>query len=194
HGSGGRGEPRVRPSETAIGTYITQFLPDYMIPSFFIQQEKIPLTPNGKIDRKALTGLKIKKTEFQENYAAPGSETEKALAQIWAEVLEKEKETISINTSFFQLGGHSLKATIMMVRIQKKLAVTVPLSRIFHTPTIREIADYIEAAAETAKTARHPVKSVEKREYYPLSYNQQRMYILYEMQPESSAYNIPGNL
>ncbi|MCP4146550.1 MAG: hypothetical protein GY757_02265, partial [bacterium] len=121
-------------------------------------------------------------------YIAPESETEKALAQIWAEILEKKKETISIDSNFFQQGGHSLKATIMMARIQEKLAVAVPLSKIFHTPTIRKIAAYING---TAKTARHPVTAVETREYYPLSYNQQRMYILYEMQPESNAYNMP---
>ncbi|MCP4156073.1 MAG: AMP-binding protein, partial [bacterium] len=191
HGSGGRGEPRVRPSETAIRTYLTQFLPDYMIPSFFIQQEKIPLTPNGKIDRKALTGLKITKTEFQENYAAPESETEMALVQIWTEILEKEKEEIGINTNFFQLGGHSLKATKMAARIEEKLAAAVPLAKIFRTPTIREIAAYIE---KTGKTAEIPVCTAENREYYPLSYNQQRMYILHEMQPGSSAYNMPGNI
>ncbi|MCP4157509.1 MAG: AMP-binding protein, partial [bacterium] len=111
------------------------------------------------------------------------------MTQIWTEILGKEKETISINSNFFQLGGHSLKANIMTVRIQKQLAATVPLAQIFRTPTIRQLATYIET---TVKTAELPVKAVEIREYYPLSYNQQRMVILYEMQPESSAYNIPG--
>ncbi|MCP4156928.1 MAG: amino acid adenylation domain-containing protein, partial [bacterium] len=173
---------------SSIQTFLSKLLPHYMIPAFFIKLEKIPLTPNGKIDRKALSQFPISNIQSP-TYIAPKSETEKALTQIWAEILEIKKEAISINSNFFQLGGHSLKATIMMARIQKKLTAAVPLSKIFRTPTIRELAAYIEG---TGKNTRHHVKTVENREYYPLSYNQQRMYILHEMQPDSTAYNIPG--
>ncbi|MCP4151725.1 MAG: hypothetical protein GY757_28535, partial [bacterium] len=129
-------DSRAHLSESALRTYLTQYLPDYMNPAFFIKLEKIPLTANGKIDGKALTRLKISRSEFQEDYVAPKSETEIALAHIWAEILDMEKNTISINTNFFQLGGHSLKATMMMAKIQEKMAAVVPLSKIFRTPTI----------------------------------------------------------
>ncbi|MCP4153888.1 MAG: hypothetical protein GY757_39545, partial [bacterium] len=168
----------------------SQYLPEYMHPSFFIKLETIPLTPNGKIDRKKLSQKPISNIQSP-TYIVPKSETEKELVQIWAEILDVEKETISINTNFFQLGGHSLKATRMMVKIQKKLAVTVSLAKIFSTSTIKELATYIDG---TGKTVEQPVTAVESREYYPLTYNQQRMYILNEMQPESSAYNMPGKV
>ncbi|MCP4148257.1 MAG: AMP-binding protein, partial [bacterium] len=180
-------ESGIKPSD--IRDYLSKLLPDYMNPAFFVQLEKIPLTPNGKIDKKALTGLKISSSQFQEDYVAPETETERVLTQIWTEILGVKKNTISINTNFFQLGGHSLRGIVMMEKIQQKLAVAVPLSRIFRTPTIRELATYIE---EIGKTNEHPVTAVELREYYPLSYNQQRIYILHEMQPESSAYNMSG--
>jgi len=169
--------------------YLAQLLPDYMVPSFFVPMEKISLTPNGKIDRKALPEPEM---ISQAGYSAPRDEIEKKLISIWSEVLfgpnsEKINE-LGIDDNFFQLGGHSLKATVIVARIHKELNVRVPLPELFRNPTIRELAEYIRNAAEDMYAAIEPV---EKRDYFALSSAQKRMYLLHQMELESTAYNMP---
>ncbi|HLP49098.1 MAG TPA: amino acid adenylation domain-containing protein, partial [Candidatus Kapabacteria bacterium] len=119
---------------TELRTYLSRKLPDYMIPSYFVPLEKIPLTPNGKIDRKALP-----KPEFQtsESYIAPSDEIEKRLVEIWSDVLGRDelhvmqlKTSIGIDNNFFQLGGHSLNATIIATKIHKAFDVKISLANI----------------------------------------------------------------
>ncbi len=112
---------------------LSKELPDFMIPAYFVRVEKIPLTPNGKVDRKALP---IPKTATGESYIAPRDEVEKKLTEIWSEVLVIDKEKIGIDTNFFELGGHSLKATILVSKIHKEFEVKVPLSEVFKSPRI----------------------------------------------------------
>ncbi|MCP4150239.1 MAG: AMP-binding protein, partial [bacterium] len=142
--------PGAQQPESGIRTYLTQNLPDYMVPALFCRVEKIPLTPNGKIDRKALpepegTGL--------EKIVPPESKTEKALVDIWSEILETPKDKLGINTNFFHLGGHSLSATAMVAKIQhhNELNLNVPLAQVFKTPTIKQLAEYIETAQPELK-------------------------------------------
>jgi amino acid adenylation domain-containing protein len=120
--------------------YLSHWLPDYMIPAYFIEIKQIPLTPNGKIDQKALPepGTKI-----ESDYIPPGDEVEKKLAVIWQEVLEKE--VIGINDNFFQLGGHSLKAAAVAVKIKKEFNVDIPLVELFRAPFIKSLAQYVKA-------------------------------------------------
>jgi len=115
-------------------------LPGYMIPSYFVLLDKIPLTPNGKIHRRALPEPEKRP---EEEYIAPENELEERLVEIWSELLGIEKESISMNANFFGLGGHSLKATVMVSRIHKELDVDIPLAEIFKTPTIRGLASLI---------------------------------------------------
>jgi thioesterase domain-containing protein/acyl carrier protein len=117
-------------------------LPDYMIPSYFVQMERLPLSPTGKIDRKALPEPGKK----QEEYIAPRNDVEEKLAEIWSEVLAMEKGAIGIDDNFFRLGGHSIKATLMISGINGELGVTVPLVEAFKTPTIRQLGEYISNA------------------------------------------------
>ena len=165
--------------------YLSQALPDYMIPSYFIRLERIPLTPNGKVDRRALP-----EPEFGivGEYAAPSDEIEEKLAVIWSEVLSIEKERIGVEADFFELGGHSLKATVLSARIHRELEVRVPLVEIFRVPTIRGLADYIRAAGRETFAA---VRAVEEKEYYVLSSAQKRMVILQQMEETSTVYNMP---
>ncbi|MCP4146421.1 MAG: amino acid adenylation domain-containing protein, partial [bacterium] len=102
--------------ESYFKDFLSQFLPDYMIPPFFIKLEKIPLTPNGKIDRKALPQAPISNIQSQ-NYIAPRNDIEENMAEIWADILGIPQEDIGIDSDFFQIGGHSLKATVMAARI-----------------------------------------------------------------------------
>jgi molybdopterin/thiamine biosynthesis adenylyltransferase/acyl carrier protein len=133
-------ENQDKPSLTgSMRQYLLKQLPDYMVPSFFVQLDKIPLTPNGKIDKKALpepgTGEKTKK-----GFIPPGNEVEEKLAEIWSEVLGIEKETIGINTNFFEVGGHSLNAAVMVARVHKELNLKLSLAEVFGVPTLKEIA------------------------------------------------------
>jgi tyrocidine synthetase-3 len=189
----GRGEDRylvayivstIELEELNLKEYLTGKLPDYMIPSYFISLEAIPLTPSGKVDRKALPDTKIKAGE---NFTAPRNEMELKLAEIWAEVLIIDGE-IGIDDNFFELGGHSLKATILISIIHSKMNVRVPLVELFKNPTIRELARYIKGADQDRYLAIEPV---EEREYYPLSSAQKRLYILQQMELKSTAYNMP---
>nr|NIM12671.1 amino acid adenylation domain-containing protein [Candidatus Aminicenantes bacterium]NIM79384.1 amino acid adenylation domain-containing protein [Candidatus Aminicenantes bacterium]NIN18661.1 amino acid adenylation domain-containing protein [Candidatus Aminicenantes bacterium]NIN42550.1 amino acid adenylation domain-containing protein [Candidatus Aminicenantes bacterium]NIN85316.1 amino acid adenylation domain-containing protein [Candidatus Aminicenantes bacterium] len=166
--------------------YLSGALPDYMIPAYFVFLEVLPLTPNGKIDRKALPVPGFKAGEDYD-YAAPRDEIEEKLARIWSEVLDVP--VVGIDDNFFDLGGHSLKATTLTARIHKELRIKVPLVEVFKTPSIRGMSLYIKAAKKE-RYAYTPVQAVEKKEYYPLSSAQGRFYILQRVTPGSTAYNM----
>ncbi|UCH92667.1 MAG: amino acid adenylation domain-containing protein, partial [Candidatus Aminicenantes bacterium] len=166
-----------------LRAHLSKKLPDYMIPSYFVQLEKIPLTSSGKIDRKALPepGLKI-----NENYIAPKNEIEKKLAGIWQEILGYS--LIGIDDNFFHSGGHSLKATILASQIHKAFNVRLPLVEVFKSPTIRGLSNIIKGLAQEKYVS---ITAVEKKEYYDLSSAQRRLYFLWQMDLESTGYNMP---
>ena len=121
--------------------FLEKTLPDYMIPSHFVVLDKLPLTPNGKVDRKALPapGPKIAVTDIE----LPVTETEKLLAQLWAKLLKYE--AIARQDNFFNLGGHSLLATQLCYRIRDTFKVELPLRQVFESPTIIDLANYIDS-------------------------------------------------
>jgi tyrocidine synthetase-3 len=174
----------IDPSD--LEDYLSNHMPDYMVPSYFIQLDHIPLTPNGKIDRKALPAPVLK---LGDNYEAPRDGIEKKLVEIWSGVLGIEKEKIGISDNFFHLGGHSLKATLLISRIHKELKVNVPLPEIFKTPYIRGLAAFIK----NSETQRFfSIVAVEKKEYYSLSSAQKRLFVLHRMDEKGIAYNMPS--
>ncbi len=164
--------------------HLSKTLPDYMIPSNFIQIDKLPLTSNGKVDRTALP-------EFDGNistgieYEAPRNSTEEQLVTIWEEVLGVEN--IGINDNFFELGGHSLKAISLAATIHKVLNVEIPLKEIFKAPTIKGISEYIRNSEESIYSSIEPA---DEKDYYEMSSAQKRMYIINQMHKESTSYNI----
>ncbi|MDQ1354923.1 MAG: hypothetical protein QG657_5232, partial [Acidobacteriota bacterium] len=172
--------------------FLSMELPEYMIPSYFVQLEKIPLTPNGKVDRRALPKPGLKASE---SYTAPRDEIETKLVDIWSDVLGGDalhasqlQTSIGIDDNFFHLGGHSLKTTILASRIEKTFNVKIPLSEIFKNPRIRKLSGYIKDAVQWEYTR---IESVEKKEYYPLSSAQKRLYFLQVMEETGVAYNMP---
>jgi tyrocidine synthetase-3 len=172
--------------------YLLMALPDYMIPSYFVRLEKIPLAPNGKLDRKALPRPELKANE---SYTAPGNEIETKLVEIWSEVLggnelhaAQMQTAIGIDDNFFRLGGHSLRGILLTFSIHKEFDVHLPLTEVFMNPTIRELAEVIKGMAKDKYT---PIEPVEKKDYYALSSAQQRLYFLQRMTPEGTVYNIP---
>jgi tyrocidine synthetase-3 len=164
--------------------YLSKNLPSYMVPSYFAVLKKMPLTLNGKIDRKALPEPEIALTK---KYFAPRNKKEERLVEIWSEVLGIEKERISIDDDFFQLGGHSLKATTLATRIHKVIHVKLPLMEIFNRPTIRRLSQYIKESVEEHYS---PIEAIEEKEYYLLSPAQRRLYFLHRLDETASAYNI----
>lgn len=176
-------------STAELRAYLTKLLPDYMVPSYFIQLEKMPLTGTNKIDRAALAKIESIINETGAEYEAARNEAEEKLIAIWKEVLKVEK--ISINDSFFDLGGHSLKAAIVTSKIYKILKVKVPIKRIFDTPTIKGLSDYISEQEESIYSCIEPV---EEKEYYGLSSAQKRLYTLQQFELKSTGYNMPRAL
>jgi amino acid adenylation domain-containing protein len=167
--------------------HLSRRLPGYMIPSYFIPLERIPLTPNGKPDRRALPEPDIQSPG--ENYTAPGNITQVKLVEIWSHVLGIEKSSIGIDDNFFELGGHSLRATVVIAEMHKLFDVKVPLAEIFRTPFIRGLASYIDNAK---KSIHESIKPVEKRDYYPQSSAQKRIFFLEQLENIGIAYNIPA--
>jgi acyl carrier protein len=127
-----------------LKAYLKEKLPSYMVPNYYVKLESIPLTSNGKVDRKHLpdpesTGLK------QGEYVAPKTETEKHLVKLWSEVLGVEESTLSIKVDFFDLGGNSLNAIRLITRIHRSLEVRLMISDLFLHPELQSMARLIES-------------------------------------------------
>ncbi|MCR8842476.1 amino acid adenylation domain-containing protein [Paenibacillus sp. SC116] len=146
----------------SIRSYLSQSLPDYMIPSFFMQLVQMPLTPNGKLDRKQLPMFDGQLSTTTE-YAPPRNKTEEKLVQIWQELLGIEQ--VGVNDNFFELGGHSLKAALFIARVNKEFGFHIQLREIFQQPTIRHIAVILETRIGDSQLS---IAAVEARTYYPV--------------------------
>jgi acyl carrier protein len=168
-----------------IRQYLSKHLPDYMIPTYWIPIETIPLTPNGKIDRKALPPAEIKTREIRQ---APENEIQAKLMDMWSQVLGIQTGIFGIDDNFFQLGGHSLKATVLTAKVHKTFNADLPLVQVFTSPTIRELAQWITGAGKTLYV---PIMPVEEKEYYHLSHAQERVWALSQVEAASIAFNIP---
>jgi acyl carrier protein len=165
--------------------YLADKLPDYMIPWFFMQLDRLPLTPNGKIDRKSLPEPESGGTA---EYIPPRDEMEEELVKMWAEVLSVKNEKIGIDTDFFDLGGNSLKAIILVSRIKKTFSAHVSLEDIFNIQTIRGLGQHIKNSDKTGYVS---IEKAREKEYYALSPAQKRIYALQQLDMDSTAYNMP---
>jgi tyrocidine synthetase III len=161
--------------------YLARTLPDYMIPSYFVHMEKIPLTAHHKIDRNVLPEPKI---TAPQDYIPPADETEHKMAEIWADVLNINKENISTNQNFFQLGGHSLKAAILASQIHNHFGVRVPLIEIFEKQTINQISQYIKESGENIKDTEDENLTLIKKGNSP----DRHIFFIHEASGEVDAY------
>jgi amino acid adenylation domain-containing protein len=167
--------------------YLIARLPDYMVPSHFSRLETMPLTATGKVDRKALP--EPGRSELAEPFAAPGDMIEETVRRIWSEALGMNEMDIGIDADFFQLGGHSLKAVTVSLKIHQALEVRVELPDFFARPTIRKLAEFIRDAE---KEVFHAIEEAEERDYYPLTSAQKRLFILQGMEPSNTGYHLPS--
>jgi thioesterase domain-containing protein/acyl carrier protein len=132
--------------------HLSRRLPDYMIPSYVMYLEQMPLTPNGKLDRQALPPPEAKSDTA---YTAPRNKTEEKITQLWSEILGIEKNKIGIDDNFFGLGGHSLRATLLVAKIHRELGIRIPLVEIFKSPNIRQLAEFIKTMEITPYIEKH---------------------------------------
>ena len=183
-----RGEPVA---EQELKRFLQAQLPEYMVPSTFVFLDVFPLTPNGKVDRKALPVPRVGRVIDQ--YVAPHRVVEEILAGIWTEALGVTP--IGPHDNFFDLGGHSLLATQVMSRVRAAFQIELPLRSLFDFPTIEEFAAVIDqVTAQDAGAQAPPIVLVARTERLPLSFAQQRLWFLWQMDSGSPIYNIPISL
>ncbi|HEY0078606.1 MAG TPA: amino acid adenylation domain-containing protein, partial [Pyrinomonadaceae bacterium] len=171
--------------------YLREQLPDYMIPSAFVLLDKLPLTPSGKADRKALPAPRA--TSASEGYLAPRTAVEEMVSGIWSEVLKVER--VGVRDNFFELGGHSLLATQVVSRLRDAFGVELPLSRFFESPVVAELSSFVEAEMRAGRVAEAPPLKAVPREgnaELPLSFAQQRLWFIDQLEPGNPVYNTPG--
>jgi amino acid adenylation domain-containing protein/non-ribosomal peptide synthase protein (TIGR01720 family) len=171
--------------------HLRERLPDYMVPSALVTLPALPLTPSGKVDRKALPAPEWQRAEGC--YKAPRTPVEEVLAGIWAEVLGLER--VGVDDHFFDLGGHSLMATRVMSRLRAALGIEVPLRDLFAAPRLADFAVRIEAARPSGTVPpAPPLLAVPRHGDLPLSFAQQRLWFIAQLEPDSPLYNMPGAL
>ncbi|MEH1954356.1 amino acid adenylation domain-containing protein [Nostoc sp.] len=180
----------LQPEQTAtvkeLRSFLKEKLPEYMVPSAIAILESLPLTPNGKIDRRALPEPS---SELSEKYVAPRTPIEEILAVIWQQVLKLE--LVGRHDNFFELGGHSLLATQFISRVRSRLKVEISLRELFAAPTIAELGPSIQQLQQQNIELSAPpiLRRVENTEI-PLSYAQQRLWFLNQLESNSALYNI----
>jgi amino acid adenylation domain-containing protein len=174
----------------ALRAHLKSILPDYMVPAAFMAIAAVPLTANGKVDRRALPEPESAATGALP--VAPRTPTEEILAQIWAEVLRLE--SVGVNDDFFVLGGHSLLATRLLARVQSALGVVVPLRALFEGPTVAELAVRVEEMRQGGALALPPVVRIDRDHPLPLSFAQERLWFIDRLEGGSAPYNIPTAL
>jgi amino acid adenylation domain-containing protein len=187
-GEGGyRSELPITPSQ--LSAYLQQKLPRYMVPSAYIFPEALPLTANGKVDRRALPAPILTASESEKSIA-PRTPIQEVLAGIWLHLLEVER--VGIEDNFFDLGGNSLLATQVVSRARSLFKVEIPLRWLFESPTVAELSDRIvNLITATPEPATSPITKVTQRTNLPLSFAQQRLWFLDRLEPNNTAYNMP---
>lgn len=170
---------------TTLRIYLSGVLPEYMVPTYYVQISSFELNASGKVNRKVLP---LPEIEDQIAYVPAETAQEEVLVGLWSEVLKLPVDEVSVTGNFFEMGGHSLRATVLANKINKALDVQVGLRDLFVHQDIRSLSGFIEGAAVVNQNA---IERIEGRPYYPLSSAQRRMYVLQEFDKNSVAYNMP---
>ncbi|MEU6432664.1 amino acid adenylation domain-containing protein, partial [Microbispora sp. NPDC046973] len=176
------------PPVSELREHLRAALPDYMIPTAFVELTAFPLTPNGKIDRAALPAPDGERPALATEFVAPTTPTEELLAGIWADLLNLDH--VGVTDNFFDLGGHSLLATQAITRIRAAFGTDTGVAALFDHPTVGELAAVIDTG--TAGEAPPPIVPVSRERKLPLSFAQQRLWFLDQLDPGSAEYVIPS--
>ena len=181
----------AEPSERDFREYLSGRLPDYMIPAVVLEIEELPRTPSGKLDRRSLPQPDFGSSK---EYVAPRTTTEEILAQLWADVLKVNR--VSVAEDFFDAGGHSLLATQLMARVRETFGIEIALAKLFEQPTIEDLAREIEEELRGSEGAlwRGPIQRRTETEKRGLSYAQQRLWFVEQLEPGALAYNLSAGI
>ncbi|HTG31557.1 MAG TPA: amino acid adenylation domain-containing protein [Thermoanaerobaculia bacterium] len=182
------GEAAADEPRPSLQEQLRERLPDYMVPAVFVTLETLPLTPNGKVDRKALPTPEGQSAP--ETWRAPRTPVEEVVGGIWAELLGLDQ--VGLDGHFFALGGHSLLAARVISRLRGAFGVELPVRDLFEAPTVEALAVRVEAARRTgANPAVPPLLPVPRQGDLPLSFAQQRLWFIDQLEPGSPLYNLP---
>lgn len=176
--------PRNGLTVSDLRAHLAARLPEYMVPAAFVALESLPLTSNGKVDRKALPGADTDRRLSTDAYVAARTPTEEVLAAIWAEVLGAER--VGVHDNFSEAGGHSLLATQLVSRVRQSFGVDLPLRTVFEHPTVAGLATRLDAQRD-GSSRDEPIPSAPRDRPLPLSFAQRRLWFLDQLQPSGSA-------
>ncbi|MDR3635535.1 MAG: amino acid adenylation domain-containing protein [Isosphaeraceae bacterium] len=181
---------REPPAPGTLRDWLLEALPDYMVPGTFVWLDALPLTPNGKIDRNALPDPDPSAARQGSVYVPPRGPIEEALVGVWRELLGQDR--IGVHDNFFDLGGHSLIATQLLARIRDTFAVEPVLRDFLENATVAGLARVIEhALRDGSGVSLPPIASVDRTGPLPLSFAQQRLWYVDQVEPGSALYNVP---
>ncbi len=176
----------------ALREHAAKKLPEYMVPSQFVLMERLPLTPSGKLDRRNLPPPDALDEKERDDFKAPQTAVEKRLAEIWAEVLGVAR--VGLASNFFQLGGHSLLATQLVTKVRSALSVDLPLRLLFEHPTLSAFCSALENLLPLDNAQRPQITRAPRAASLPLSFAQQRLWFLDQLEGPSATYNIAAAL
>jgi amino acid adenylation domain-containing protein/FkbH-like protein len=177
------------PDSAELRQHLKRHLPEYMLPGMFIPLEALPLSTNGKIDRRALLALQHVADVVEDDYKAPRTMVEELIIDIFVDILQLE--WVSMQDNFFDIGGHSLLGAQIISRIRLALGIEVPIYNLFEAETIGKFCAFVEAAFRSKQgVGLPPLVPTERRERLPLSFAQQRMWFLDQLQPGNAFYTI----
>ena len=180
------------PDGADLRAHLRERLPDYMVPGAYVALPALPLTPSGKVDRRALPAPARSETATASGtYVPPETATETALAEMWAALLGVERA--GAGDDFFALGGHSLLAVRLVSRVRDAFAAELPLRAVFEAPTLAALAERVDAvrADGGARPAAAPISRADRSAPLPLSFAQERLWFLEQLDPGSAHYNVP---
>ncbi len=179
--------------EAELRAFLKEKLPSYMIPSAFVILDRLPLTANGKVDRKALPAPGLAQLTSQETFVPPRTPMEEQLAEFWATALAVAQ--IGVTDDFFELGGDSIIATQLISVLRDAFRVEIPIRLLFEHPTVAGLARQIEdMQSETERADESRIALIQRDELMPLSYAQQRLWFQDRLVPGNPAYNVPLSL
>ncbi|RKH43053.1 non-ribosomal peptide synthetase, partial [Corallococcus sicarius] len=183
------GPDTSHPSPSELREHLRARVPEYMVPAAFMLLEALPLNANGKVDRRALPAPDASAV-VRVPSRPPSTDTERRLAALWTEVLNLG--AVNAEDDFFALGGHSLRVTQLVSRVRAVFGMELPLRAVFEAPTLAALAARLDSANTDAAKQAPPLVRVSREGALPLSFSQQRLWFLDQLQPDSAFYNVPG--
>lgn len=175
-----------------IRIHLKGSLPEYMIPTAFVFMDSFPITPNGKVDKRALPLPEAQsRPDLEAEYVAPRTEAEEKLSKIWEELLGVKR--VGVFDNFFEMGGHSILAMRVMSHVRVAFHTNLPLRSMFEIPTIAQLASEIERVVNKEEAIEVPsLQRVDREKSLPLSFAQHRLWLFEEMNTGSAVYNVPA--